>query len=522
MSSVKEDFRNLVYNLCEDRELPLLVTDIIAGYLVHRDLFNINTLSRRLNAQANAHIYRNVVVDLDGSAEPLQKASLLFRTLLVSQTAAHAVRTLSLSGDPLQGWRNNFSRIQDGESIEHPLRDKTPPALRADLAHFTQEEIELYDNLAALPSVNKRPPTSEVPVWALYLHALRLAPHIEGFSVSSDYFRFPDFRATLQVIARDSFMENLRSCSLCLDLLNGKRRHACVVKDWDSALLMPFTAPDIQSIAAVVSLKAEAVRQLRPGGSPITRLTLHHYQSQTFDLSSLLAATPNLTYLKYHATTDYGWLTAKRREQDVGLEPLYDALYHVSDSLQELHMSHEFDEDSIHFSPDYARGYEPLFRQRRELSSLKRLHTLTIPYATLLGWEHKVCVWDWVMILPSSLRHIVLTDDLHSSCPFNCWTDENLKPVISGLAEWLSATQRGSEAAELGMHLAIVNGAGDFNEPARQEITRICEEHGVRCTIVKVHADRYRSSTAPTSQVARGRGRGRGQSTRGRGRGRGT
>jgi hypothetical protein len=95
MSTVKVDMRNLVYNLCSTREVPLLVTDIIAGYLVRRDLFNINTLSRDLHAQANAVIYREVVMDLDGSEKSVKTASLLFRTLLISETAAQAVRTLS-------------------------------------------------------------------------------------------------------------------------------------------------------------------------------------------------------------------------------------------------------------------------------------------------------------------------------------------------------------------------------------------------------------------------------------------
>jgi len=66
-------------------------------------------------------------------------------------------------------------------------------------------------------------------------------------------------------------------------------------------------------------------------------------------------------------------------------------------------MSHDFDEDSIHFSPGYAVELEPPLRQRGELLSLNQLHTLAIPYATLLGWRHNDCVldWDWNTILPS-------------------------------------------------------------------------------------------------------------------------
>jgi len=332
MSRLREDFRSLAYNLCEKRELPLLVTDLIAEYLVYRDLFNISILSRSLSAEANAIIYRDIVVDLDGSERCVRKASLLFRTLLTSEAAAQAVRTLSLAGDPLQDWRNRTSRIQDGESVEGPLRGVIPPGMYTDLTGFTRGEIELYQQLAA--SMRS---TIEVPVWALRMCAIRLTT-VQTLSVSSDYFRFLDFRSAWQDMVRDASMIQLRSCSSCLDLLHGKRRHASVVKDWDGALLTPIVLSGIESFAAVVSLESEAVRQLRPGGSSITRLTLHHYQIQDFDLSSLLAATPNLRYLKYHASIDYAWATSPRRnvasKHGVGLEPLFHALHRVGHSFK--------------------------------------------------------------------------------------------------------------------------------------------------------------------------------------------
>lgn len=515
MVTVKENYRNLAYKLCEGREVPLLVTDMVAGYLDHRDLFNINVLSRSLNEHANAHIYRDVVIDLDGGKYSIKKASLLFRTLLTSQTAARAVRTLSLAGDPLQDWRNEFSPVRYDQGIEDPLRDRIPPGIHADLTEFNHGEIELYHDVSDSYLASMRPPTSEISLWALFLHMLRLTPHCQDLSVSSDYFRFPDFRRTLGDMARDSSMEKLQSCSLCLDLIHGDRRHASIVKDWDSTLLTLFAVPDLQSFAAVVSLKTEAVRQLRYGGSSITRLVLHHYQVQDFDIDSLLAATPNLRYLEYHARTDYEWVNAycweePKPEHGEGLEALYDALHHVSGSLEELHTSHEFDEDSIYFNPAYAVDSEPSFRQRGELSSLKRLHALIIPYATLLGWQRKDRVWEWDKILPPSLRRIVLTDSLQKSCFIDCWRDQDLMPVISSLVEWLSATERGNEVAVFELHLAVLQ--SDFNEPVRQELTRMCEERGVRCSIEKVHPDRHR---IPRAQWVR-RG-GRGGTIRGRG-----
>jgi hypothetical protein len=520
MSTVKVDMRNLVYNLCSRREVPLLVTDIIGGYLVRRDLFNINTLSRDLHTQANAIIYREVVVDLDGSEKSVKTASLLFRTLLISETAAQAVRTLSLAGDHLQSWRMSLRR--DDESIERPLRGLTPPGIHADLADFTKGEIQLYQKVAALHLASTRPTTSEVPIWALYLHVFHLAPHIQDFSVTSDYFRFPDFRSTLQDIFRTPLLEKLRSCSLCLDLPSPSGdRHASVVRDWDSTLLMSLTVPGIQSVAAVASLQSEAVRQLHLRGSSIRKLILHHYQIQDFDLSSLLAATPNLRYLQYHATSDYSYLGSGKGgavwEHRAGLEPLYDALHIVADHLQELHTSHVIREDSCHNATGHwGELYEHIFRQRRELTSLKRLHALTIPFSTLLGWRRTDVVQDWDNILPSSLRQITLTDHLQDNCTQDEWTDEDLMPVISRLVKWLSAQRGDGVPRRFGLKLAILH--CDFNEPVRQQLARICEERSVQCSIEKVHADVYRSP--PRAPPPRPRGmipsaRGRSMSFRG-------
>jgi len=547
MSTLMNDLRSLVWALCAKRSVPLLVTDMIADYLDHRDLFKITTLSRSLNEQANAKIYRDVTVDLDGNERSITTASLLFRTLLTSETAARAVRSLSLAGDPLRDWRKKMATWQDRsteatweyQTIEAPLKGLTPPAIYADLTDFTEGELKLYDKMAASSLASTRPPTSNVSVWELYLHAFRLAPHIQNLSVSSDYFRFSDFRSTLQEMARDLSLQKLRSCSLALDLMQRNRQSVVAVRPWDSALLMPFAVPDMQSATIVASLRPEVVRQLRSGGTCITRLTLKHFLNGESDVSSLLAAIPSLRYFEYHAIADWNWLTSFRenetRHYAVGLEEFYSALHHVGDSLQELHVSQGFVQDHTHeFMNDLwmARwncpGEDLPFRQRKELSDLKRLQTLTIPFAQLLGLDCVRHVWDWDKTLPSSLRRIVWTDDVQDSFSEYRWEDEHLMPVISGLVEWLSAPQRGNDAAEFGLRLNL-EGA-EFNEPVRRRLTRMCEERGVRCSIKKSIMDgpRYnRRAVVPLSPGSldrereeerrprdaqwRGRGRGRGR-----------
>ncbi|KAF2756148.1 hypothetical protein EJ05DRAFT_487947 [Pseudovirgaria hyperparasitica] len=519
MVTVMPDIRGLVHKLCEQRGLPLLVTDLIAGCLDYRDLLKINILSRALNVHANEIIYRDIAIDLYGAERSDERAALLLRSLLTRGTAANAVRTLSLAGDPLLHWRNTLSPVGGHESVEAPLRGKTPPDILANLSDFTQEEIGLYDNVATFSSASRTLPQAQVSIWTLCLHILRLTPSIQDSNISSDYFRVPEVRDTLQKMAREGFFQKLQRCNLCLDLLYGERRHASVVEDWDNALLFPFMAPAIKSVAAVMSLRPDAVRHLRPGGSSVTRLVLYHYQIGDSDMIALLAATPGLQYLEYHAVTDYAWLTSSRRqaisEHAVGLDPLYDGLCHVAHSLKELHTSHDIQEDSIHFQRGYAAGHEPPFRLRKELSSLAQLHTLTIPYATLLGWTRKDYDWDWNEILPSSLRHIILNDNLSDNCLVDGWKDESLMPVITKLLEWLSALHGEDETAEFGLHLFQLD--SDFNEPVQQELSRTCQGLGVPCSIQKIHPDRNRP--APRPQLAGGRGTG--NVGRGRGRGRG-
>ena len=527
MDATTEDLRGVVHTLCEQRELPVLVTDLIANYLDHLDLFKMSTISRRLHALAKTGIYRHITVDLDGSSESTRKASLLFRTLLTSQPAMQAIRTLSLAGEPLQDWRRSCSIFQNNGSAEDRLRYRLPPELIADLATFSQREIELYNQAAAKTKL--RSSAHELPVWALYLQLLCSAPHVRGFSVTSDYFRSPGFRDALLDMTRQETLQQLQSCSMCLDLRFagfGGDRHTIAVRDWDSELLMPLVAmPDLQSFAAVTSLKTEAVQQLRPGASMITRLDLHHYQIQEDDLDSFLAATPNLTYFKYHARSDYGWAGHLMTEgfepgpkpdgEGCGLEPLFPALRHLS-KLQELHLSHGFDEDSIHFPMAQPAEFEPVFRQKYQLSNLKQLHTLTIPYATLLGWSYKDCTWDWEQMLPPSLRHITLTDDLQHYIYEDKWTDEDLMPIITDLVTCLS--ERGNGTASFSLHLATIY--GDFNKPVREKLSRICEARGVRCTIKKRRADRAKEPefVPPGGWGPRGGGNVR---RRGRGRGRG-
>ena len=512
---VGEHSRGLMYKLCEQRGMPLLVTDLIAGYLDRRDVLKLNTLSREISADANAMIYQKLLVELDGSKACMRKATLLLRTLLTNRRAAEAVCSLSLAGDPLLAWRQDeYRRMEIKEFQEDQLRGKTPPEIPADLTLFTARELGLYNEQVEIMSKSTWLPISQLCLWTLCLHILRLTPRVQSLSITSDYFRYPRLRRILEDTLEAGALPQLKSSRLCLDLLQGHHKHVDAVQDWDAALLTPFLVPSVDNITAVLALRPQVVLGLGLGYSSITRLTLHHYQTGESDFSALLAHTPQLRYLEYHVITEYGWLTSSRRNaasprEVVGLEPLFDALHHVADSLCELHTSHKYDEDSVHFTQANPEEHQPPFKQRRELLSTWQLHTLTIPYVTLLGWTRTAHEHQWKHILPCSLRRLTLTDQLSEHLAYDSWTDETLVPIFKGLVDWLSDVVSAKGDGEFGLRLK--HATYDLDKAVRQDLVRRCNERGIRCSIEKVRQDRPLPSRLPTF-----RGRGRGGLTRGR------
>ncbi len=375
----------LVHSLCENLDIPILVTDLIAAYLDKRDLFTISTLSHKLNAQAQPTLYQDITLDLSEDAPSAQRAILLLRTLLTSSAAANYVRSLSLVGDPLFQWR--CESVQPGGSIEESFAAH-PPELLFDLSCFTPTDITTWQNISNSLALATSSLSKQISLPELCLGLLSLTSHLRDLHITSDYLRYVGVRNVLQSMLESGCLQTLQSCSFCLDLLHGMRRHVNAVREWDSVLLAPFFGREIRAVAGVMALRPENVIRIRQ--CSITRLVLHHCQLQESDLNSLLAATSKLVYLEYHSIVNYGWLRKQSaRRGTFGLDSLFDALHHVSETLNELVTTQRFSDDSPHFHCSYGVDYEPPFRQRDDLSKIEHLQTLSIPYASILGWSRK-------------------------------------------------------------------------------------------------------------------------------------
>jgi hypothetical protein len=157
----------------------------------------------------------------------------------------------------------------------------------------------------------------------------------------------------------------------------------------------------------------------------------------------------------------------------------------------------------------HGAGRKAPFRQHEELSQLQHLHTLRIPYASLLGWSRQEdCVWDWHKMLPTSLREIDFIGDLEENFYGGCWKDESLLPVFLGLLSWFVASSLGTKPGKFGSE--ILQSSCEFTESYQQRSAGACEEHGILCSIEKPRPDRPRPWVFYLPP-GRGRGRGRGR-----------
>lgn len=518
MSRADISLLTLAYNLCEERNLPVLVTDLIASYLDKRDAVIISRLSRRLNRDAIRVIYNDIVLEPDTLPfgptlnVSASRAALLLRTLLTNSSAAASVEKISLAGEPLHEWRSRFALL--GESIENRYRGIRPQRRYTAISAYTGEELEACEKTCQKSSKQLSRHGIELP--RLCIALLRLTFRIRSLAVSSDYFRWPYFRDSTKEIVNAGHFSKLESCMFALDLLEGQRKHVGVVQDWDNVLISPLLVSSVKHVATVATL-APGTRF--PLCCALIRLELHHYQAQELDLGAFLATMPQLRELSYHALSHFAWFTLQRRkgssaQRDSGLDCLFNAL-HFAPSLEELHTTQILTEDSIHFYQEHGQGLKPPYKPPYELAQLARLHTLTIPYASLLGWTSKPDEkFEWSRTFPASLRRITLTDHLVENFDSDSWTDETLIPVITDMLDWLATRGTGKKPLKLGLRL--MHADCEFNEPKRDELSRLCEERGIRCSIEKLHEDCV--DVRQSFMRTRGRGRGRGL---GRARGRG-
>jgi hypothetical protein len=120
----------------------------------------------------------------------------------------------------------------------------------------------------------------------------------------ADSIAMLEFRDCLIGNTEAGSFPRLKRSNFCTNVMYGSRwnPHINVVRYWNGILLAPVSIPGIMTINTVMALQPESVRRLRR--TTLTRLTLQHCQIDEFNLDGLLAATPRLLYLEYHASVE--------------------------------------------------------------------------------------------------------------------------------------------------------------------------------------------------------------------------
>lgn len=175
--------------------------------------------------------------------------------------------------------------------------------------------------------------------------------------------------------------------------------------------------------------------QKRPNLASLTTLKLTYCEAMEDALERILSSKPPLKELLYN------YSAAEEFEGGYfNLSTLSRALTHVCTTLGSLTLGIEFDSDLV---PAYSNG--PFTGTLDSFHHFPHLTRLEIPFVMLTGWHHiPRHTRTFSSLLPHSLRHLCLTDDLAG------WESFNWNPP----SEWLERVQ------ELLAEKAVARGEG--------------------------------------------------------------
>lgn len=479
MQNTEHHINVLVYNLCRPRGLPLVVTDIIASYLDKSVIHTLSKVSKKLNKYTIPLGYYDIKL-----ADCERKTALLLRTLLTNTQAAECVRTLVLSGDLLPSWKQGTTQANN------------PADTVVELPAFTPREIELQCKLTNTCFTTIQSLSIQVALPKLCLNIISLCSQLEDLSISSVYLRFPEITDTFEAMAKTGdfgSLKNLRTCRFCFDLLAEQPQEQFdIFQAWDHAALMPLSAPNIEALSVAMTLAPGITNGLRT--TSITRLTLHHCQERESSLDDLFSAMPKLRYLEYLASVNTGWWRSSRRSNaddrpDIGLELLYRSLYQLKNTLEELVAGQAYICANKYFREGgLERGHGLPDRHLNDLSIMGHLHTLSIPYMSLLGREAKhASRYDWHAALPRSLRSLTLTDHLaENDCNYQpTWDDASLLPVFTSLLDAMVVCRSGPESSRFAL-VFHQSDCEDVTRSTQEKLDALCHDRNISFSVEKL------------------------------------
>lgn len=468
------------------QQLPLELLRGVLDRLSRQDLLALSCASKSIRTAVEPTLYREITFNWEGNSKSHPPVHLLLRSVVSRPELASCIERLEFWGQkPYDDWKNckwrRRLKIPVGPSRSIWTFDKKSAFPSADVMLLAASIIKSLD----LPAENhwlEGLHRGEADVFIALL--LSRTSKLRHLRLDSDFQWETGFVGSILTNAADMsqkpFLEALEHVDYSGNIENAFQ---ITYHDVDLNQILPlFSMPSVRSVSMAVSAKDIVWPSQTAPKSFITSLTLHHTQLSEEMLGQLLLATPSLRFLGYQSwfDIDSGGRPGRAHWEFFDCAKLGQSLSYVQHSLEHLVISVQF----VSLQTDVALGgFRGMAGKLDTLNGFKKLHSLVIPSIVLLGWtvDSPRKMGD---ILPLSLRHLCLTDDLHELGE-DKWGDEALLPLIQEFLE-----ERSFSASKLeSISLLLNQSQTEWCEEARVKLKSICERARIQCSIGKMSND---------------------------------
>lgn len=482
-------------------ELPLELLRRVISHLPRKDLSALSCASKTIRTAVEPALYREITFNWERNGKNHPPVHLLLRCIVNRPDLALCIGRLDFCGQkPYSKWESckwrRRCKIPTGQSCSIWEHDNKPDFTSADMMVMASLIISLH-----LPAED---------LWLRELYrggvdvhiALMLSQtlNLRHLRLDSDFQQETGFVGTIlkkaAAMSQKPRLEVLEHINYSSDISDDPD---ITYHDVDlDQILSLFFIPSIKSVRMALPAKNIVWPSQKAPISSLTSLILHHTQLSEEMLGHLLLATPSLRSLQYHSwfNIDSEGRLGRAHWKYFDCAKLGQSLACVQGSLENLVISVRF----ISLQTDVALGgFRGMTGRLDTLHSFKNLLSLEIPTIVLLGWSAAAPV-KLSDLLPPSLRHLCLTDDLHELGEDE-WGDEALLPLTQEFLEERSFGTSGFES----ISLILNHGQTRWCEGARMKLKTLCKHARVQCRVVKILND---LQTFPRASITSSRGGG--------------
>lgn len=463
------------------QQLPPELLRAVLNRLPRKDLSALSCASKPIRTAVEPTLYREITFNWVDNSRSHQPVHLLLRHVVSRPELASYIERLEFCGrKPYNDWK----------SCQWRRRHKIPVGPSCSIwsdseSGFTSADMMLMDSLIRSLNISSEGlwlealRQGEVDVFIALL--LSQTPNLRHLRLDSDFQRETGFVGSLfKAMPQEPRFETLDHIDFSSDIRNALD---VTYHDVDLDQILPlFSIPSIKCMRMALPAKDITWPCQNAPKSSLTSLILHHTQISEEMLGQLLLATPSLRSLQYHSwfDIDSDGRLGRAHWEYFDCAKFRQSLEFVQGSLEHLVISVHF----ISLQTDVALGgFRGLVGRVENLHFFTDLLSLEIPIIVLLGWnaDSPRKLGD---LLPPSLRHLFLTDDLHELGEDE-WGDEAMLPLIQ---EFLEDREFGTSELK-GISLILNHAQTEWCEEARTKLKTMCERARIQCSVVKILND---------------------------------